>query len=532
MSEVTWGLTWHGEYANELSGPQLTTPDAHVLTSANGILALPSFPGSTRYIKRPGLPAPVSPAAVTSVGGAYRNDMVLFGTTRRVSPKSTYGFGADRWIYFDSTGQAWKMFVTSTTATIAGTPSTPSPTPLTGTMTVSVWCAGKAGVLTPGWSAPAPTLVDSFAVTVRGWNRGAVWEPGTAQGRPNDIEQRPDGAKALYVVEATGYSQTYAVQSTLIEISLTGDGTDEVGTGISASGAVVWNRDAVTTYYSTETAVHGKTYWSLTGITITATGPSEWDVTRTFAAVYLSASSPPLRYFQLAYITDVAEFGYSNDGSLSITEFRVEEYWNDTGRYEPIGSAISGTRISHYTGNPAPSGTIGELWTDEDVHTAFSSPGMFLDDPLSWTQDGIPQFNANSIRQTTYELYRGGGVVDSVVEQRNISGTLASPISTGFHGEWALAIKYSNNVVGLLEFNADGAYYGFTQRVRGRYGPDGSGDSTMYPGMTLESILPAQEALYLGRTVPLSSTAAICASWSPRDGTTKTWLAGAVGTYV
>lgn len=530
MSAVTWGPTWHGEYANEGAGQKLTTADAHVLTSSDGIVALPTNPSHTRYVKRPGLAVPTTPSEVSAAGGVYLNDAVFCGRAKRFSPKSVKEFGAGNWLYFDGLGQAWKMYITSTTATISGTPNTPSSTPLTGTMTVNVWCGGRAWNLTPGWSAPAPRLVGSFDLTVRGWNRGGVWEPGSAIGRPGDVQERPDGKKALFVVAATGYSQTYEVDSTLIEIELSGDGSGEQGVGISASASVVWLRGKVVDYDFTEQALHTVLAWSLTSFSSTPTGPSVWSVTRQFSAVFVASGSPPLRYFQKSHTNDLASFGYLNDGTRTLTEFIAEDLWDDTGRYEPSGTPPTGTRLSTYTGTPAPSGTIGELWSDDEVRQPIGSP-TFTDDPISFTQTGEAEFNAYSVRQTTFSL-NNGGEIDKVINLQQTTGTLSSPIQTGFHGEWAVGIRYSNNVVGLLEFNTDGAFYGFAVRIRGRYGPDGSASGTMYPGVTINGILVGEDALYFGRSVAVSGTSVICAAWSPREGLTKTWIGGSVGTFV
>lgn len=434
------------------------------------------------------------------------------------------------------------MYITSTTATISGTPSTPSPTPLTGSMTVNIWCAGKAGVLTPGWSAPAAKLLNSAVLTVRGWNRGAIWEPGSAVGRPSDTQERPDGAKALYVVGASGYSQSYSVDSTLIEVSLSGYGTDEQGSGIVASAAVVWTRDPVVDYYNTQTASTNTPQWCLASYTPTfidesPPGTYNWLVDENYSFQLHDGGGGPLRYFQNAWDDDLAAFGYLPDGARSYTIFRVREYWNDSGRYEvaqqPSGAHRS-TLLHTFNGHHDLNSyyTVGAC--DPDFPSGdWSIPGYAQAIDLGTSQIGPNlELNASSTRETYYELRTGNTLVDQVVEQRNLSGYLSAPVTTGFHGEWAVGIRYSNNVVGLLELNTDSGYYGFSTRVRNRYGPDGSVSGPMYPGMSLESITPAEEALYYARTKSLSSNSVICASWNPRAALVKTWTGGSVGTFI
>lgn len=124
MSEAILGNPWHGKMTpSGLVLADNTLKTAMAGTNASG--GQTTYPylyvgddavGHTYYHKTPGLPEPITPFSLASIGGEFKNDIVLSGLTRRYSP-FVYGSGIaqNEWLHYGADGRWRRMSMTVVT---------------------------------------------------------------------------------------------------------------------------------------------------------------------------------------------------------------------------------------------------------------------------------------------------------------------------------------------------------------------------------------------------------------------------------
>lgn len=124
MSAMTFGNPWHGT----MTPAGLVLADTTLKTSMTGTDtagAPKTFTyayvgdaavGHTYYHKVPGLPTPDTPTNLSSIGGEFKNDVILSGLTRRYSPfVYNGGVAQNEWLHYGDDGRWRKLAITTTT---------------------------------------------------------------------------------------------------------------------------------------------------------------------------------------------------------------------------------------------------------------------------------------------------------------------------------------------------------------------------------------------------------------------------------
>lgn len=157
MTAVLYGNPWHGQLTPAgmipAGGSLVTSVQGN--NAAGGETTFPYVPpvtgenlGFTYYYKQPAIAAVVTPSAVTSTGGQFMNDAILFGNRRRYSP---FGGGAmlgDRqWLHYGADGK-WRIM--SLTVVSLGSETT----------IVQVFRGGQFGVINKEVAAESTMLAE------------------------------------------------------------------------------------------------------------------------------------------------------------------------------------------------------------------------------------------------------------------------------------------------------------------------------------------------------------------------------------
>ena len=116
---MAFGNPWHGRLQSDglvVSGGVLVTEIQGHGASGAAIPVPYVAPellenlGHTYYYKQPGIAAAETPAAITALGGEFRNDAIFFGSKRRYSPFSGTGMlGKYEWLHFGEDGKWRRM---------------------------------------------------------------------------------------------------------------------------------------------------------------------------------------------------------------------------------------------------------------------------------------------------------------------------------------------------------------------------------------------------------------------------------------
>ncbi|MBP8788787.1 MAG: hypothetical protein KBH41_15195 [Azonexus sp.] len=124
MSAMTFGNPWHGT----MTPAGLVLADTTLKTSMDGTdtdgspkvfsyaYVGDAAVGHTYYHKVPGLPTPDTPTNLSSIGGEFKNDVILSGLTRRYSPfVYNGGVAQNEWLHYGDDGRWRKLAITTTT---------------------------------------------------------------------------------------------------------------------------------------------------------------------------------------------------------------------------------------------------------------------------------------------------------------------------------------------------------------------------------------------------------------------------------
>lgn len=295
----TFGNPWHGL----LYGGKLYNDTGQTVRKSGTVS--PSA-GNTVYVKIPGLPTPVTPAAASAAGMKFERDAVLFGLTKSYSPLVAGGVGSGT-LYRDPDGVVWTI-----SYTLESVPTLVSGQTYDTEHTLKVWLGKRFGrfggekepstnklLATHTWQGDRANLgVDS----ADWWFMHPRWW----------AESNPDLTRAVWVMHCNGPGPTIAQPrvGAIISILFSGNAVESGPggkTAISASIGVA--HDSGAQWQGVYDAVD-------TDTTTPGPGPGEWtrvqkkhtDVARYAGAAWTPAGDLSLINVRYLTTTERIEF--------------------------------------------------------------------------------------------------------------------------------------------------------------------------------------------------------------------------------